>query len=75
MSGAKSEGEGPISSDEEAISTDRGYTSDTELTRSPKSGAPRPQSPVVAAVTTPVSQATTRSSSGGWILVSNLVLW
>lgn len=71
MSGAKSEGEGPVSSDEEAINTDRGYTSDSELTRSPKqTAASRSQSPTDVPITTSVSQSTIKGSSGGWILVS-----
>lgn len=58
--GAKSEGEGPISSEEESVATDRGYTSDSELTKSPKHNS-RPNSPQT---TSPQNNAT-----GGWILV------
>jgi brefeldin A-resistance guanine nucleotide exchange factor 1 len=56
----KSDGEGPPASDEES-SIDRGYTSDSELSKSPKHSN-RPHSPQVS----PGSPNT-----GGWILVGN----
>lgn len=63
--GTKSDGEAPASSEEESVSTDRGYTSDSELTRSPKHVASRPQSPIIV----PVSYSGTPANAGGWILV------
>ncbi|GJQ80967.1 putative regulation of ARF protein signal transduction [Trypoxylus dichotomus] len=65
--GARSEGEGPISSEEESSITDRGYTSDSELTRSPKHSS-RSQSPIILPITTPPQHTT---NTGGWILVGN----
>lgn len=62
--GAKSEGEAPVSSEEESISTDRGYTSDSELTKSPRHvQSPRSQSPIIVPQTT--------NNTGGWIIVGN----
>lgn len=59
---ARSEGE-PHNSDEDVSITDRGYTSDSELTKSPsKLNNTRPQSPVI-------TQGS--NNSGGWILVGN----
>ncbi|KAG5880373.1 hypothetical protein JTB14_027280 [Gonioctena quinquepunctata] len=51
--------------DEENTITERGYTSDSELTKSPKHNQQRPQSPL-----TPISPIGT-PSTGGWILVGN----
>ncbi|KAK9718628.1 Guanine nucleotide exchange factor in Golgi transport N-terminal [Popillia japonica] len=65
--GARSEGEGPVSSEEESSITDRGYTSDSELTKSPKHTS-RSQSPIVLPITTPPQHTT---NTGGWILVGN----
>ncbi|KAJ8916109.1 hypothetical protein NQ315_004476 [Exocentrus adspersus] len=62
--GTKSDGENQVNSDEE-VSTDRGYTSDSELTKSPKHGQ-RPHSPLIVP-TSPVGTPNT----GGWILVGN----
>lgn len=56
--GARSEGESPVNSEEETIKSDRGYTSDSELAKSPKHAVTRPQSPVIV------------PNGGGWILVS-----
>lgn len=50
-----------ISSEEESIATDRGYTSDSELTRTPKHTS-RPQSPLI-------TMPPTYNSTGGWIFV------
>ncbi|RZC32907.1 Sec7 domain containing protein [Asbolus verrucosus] len=58
--GTKSDGEGPPGSDEETI--DRGYTSDSELSRSPKHTSNRSQSPQMSPGT---------PNTGGWILVGN----
>lgn len=70
--GAKSEGEGPASSEDETISTDRGYTSDSELTRSPRHGhISRSQSPTVLPVSTSATQISVQNNAGGWILVGN----
>lgn len=44
---------------------DRGYTSDSELTKSPKNTSVRSQSPVLLSPTSPAS-----NNSGGWIFVS-----
>ncbi|KAK5641442.1 hypothetical protein RI129_009989 [Pyrocoelia pectoralis] len=64
--GAKSDGEGAASSEDENPSTDRGYTSDSELTRSPKHApSSRSQSPLVSVG----SQVTAQSNAGGWIVV------
>ncbi|KAJ3644551.1 hypothetical protein Zmor_022276 [Zophobas morio] len=57
----KSDGEGVAPSDEET-NTDRGYTSDSELSRSPRHANNRSQSPQFS----PGSPNT-----GGWILVGN----
>lgn len=57
---AKSEGESPLNSDEETLKNERGYTSDSELAKSPKHT--RPHSPVI------VPSAV--SNGGGWILVN-----
>ncbi|KAI4455886.1 guanyl-nucleotide exchange factor [Holotrichia oblita] len=65
--GARSEGEGPVSSEEESSITDRGYTSDSELTKSPKHSS-RSQSPIILPITTPPQHTT---NTGGWILVGN----
>lgn len=65
--GAKSEGEAPASSEDE-INTDRGYTSDSELTRSPRHPSQRSQSPVILAPVAPPAGAQ-QSNTGGWILV------
>ncbi|KAB0793293.1 hypothetical protein PPYR_12913 [Photinus pyralis] len=65
--GAKSDGEGAASSEDEHVSTDRGYTSDSELTRSPKHvSSSRPQSPLIVTASSPV---TVQSNTGGWIVV------
>ncbi|VEN56541.1 unnamed protein product, partial [Callosobruchus maculatus] len=64
----KSDGENQQSGDEEAVSSDRGYTSDSELTKSPTKhnhGQQRTHSPVVS--TSPVGTP----NMGGWILVGN----
>nr|CAI5834185.1 unnamed protein product [Callosobruchus analis] len=64
----KSDGENQQSGDEEAVSSDRGYTSDSELTKSPSKhghGQQRTHSPVVS--TSPVGTP----NMGGWILVGN----
>ncbi|KAJ8926524.1 hypothetical protein NQ314_021126 [Rhamnusium bicolor] len=63
--GTKSDGETQVNSDEE-VSTDRGYTSDSELTKSPKHGQQRPHSPIIVP-NSPVGTPNT----GGWILVGN----
>lgn len=65
--GAKSEGEGPISSEEESASTDRGYTSDSELAKSPRHASSRSQSPLIV----PISSTGSHTNTGGWILVGN----
>lgn len=62
--GTRSDGENPTNSDEEEITTDRGYTSDSELTKSPKHIDHRAYSPVMA--NSPIGSPNT----GGWILVS-----
>lgn len=63
----KFEGEGPVSSEEEFLSIDRGYTSDSELVKSPRHGQiPRPQSPNIIPITIPP-----QTNNGGWILVSD----
>ncbi|CAH1968968.1 unnamed protein product [Acanthoscelides obtectus] len=65
--GTKSDGENQQSGDEEAISSDRGYTSDSELTKSPTKhnhGQQRTHSP---SATSPVGTP----NMGGWILVGN----
>ncbi|KAF5306262.1 hypothetical protein FQA39_LY08960 [Lamprigera yunnana] len=68
--GAKSEGEGPASSEDEVPSTDRGYTSDSELTRSPKHlVTSRSQSPIVIPITS--SHTSVQNNTDGWILVGN----
>ncbi|CAH1155460.1 unnamed protein product [Phaedon cochleariae] len=59
----KSEENSTVNSDEESPVTDRGYTSDSEVTKSPKH---RPQSPVII----PISPVGT-PNTGGWILVGN----
>lgn len=69
--GTKSDGECPASSEEESLSTDRGYTSDSELTKSPKHATSRPQSPVILPVSYSGSQ---NGNTGGWILVRKLLL-
>lgn len=63
--GTRSDGENPTNSDEDDLNTDRGYTSDSELTKSPKHVSQRSASPVIVA-TSPVGTPNT----GGWILVS-----
>ncbi|KAL3273590.1 hypothetical protein HHI36_015022 [Cryptolaemus montrouzieri] len=60
---AKSDGE--RTNDEDYSFVDRGYTSDSELTKSPKNTAARSQSPVFMSPVSPAS-----NNSGGWILVS-----
>ncbi|XP_050302323.1 Golgi-specific brefeldin A-resistance guanine nucleotide exchange factor 1 [Anthonomus grandis grandis] len=62
--GTKSDGENPINSDEESVVSDRGYTSDSELTKSPKHANQRAQDHLI---TSPVGTPNT----GGWILVGN----
>ncbi|ERL94183.1 hypothetical protein D910_11465 [Dendroctonus ponderosae] len=64
--GTKSEGETQVNSDEESVVSDRGYTSDSELTKTPKHSNPRAQSPLIVP-TSPVGTPNT----GGWILVGN----
>ncbi|XP_045476199.1 Golgi-specific brefeldin A-resistance guanine nucleotide exchange factor 1 [Harmonia axyridis] len=59
----KSDSERP--SDEDYSFVDRGYTSDSELTKSPKNTSMRSQSPVLVSPTSPAS-----NNSGGWIFVS-----
>lgn len=66
--GTKSDGENQANSDEE-VSTDRGYTSDSELTKSPKHGQQRPHSPLIVP-TSPIGTPNT----GGWILVSSFTV-
>lgn len=61
--GTRSDGENPTNSDEDDISADRGYTSDSELTKSPKHVQPRTNSTVIP--NSPVGSPNT----GGWILV------
>lgn len=65
--GARSEGDSPTNSEEETLKQhERGYTSDSELTKSPKHAAAtavRSQSPVIV----PVGAS---ANGGGWILVS-----
>ncbi|CAH0564253.1 unnamed protein product [Brassicogethes aeneus] len=68
--GTKSDGENQLASDEEAAatSTDRGYTSDSELAKSPKhAAAQRSHSPPGVIAASPVGTPNT----GGWILVGN----
>ncbi|XP_022900368.2 Golgi-specific brefeldin A-resistance guanine nucleotide exchange factor 1 [Onthophagus taurus] len=65
--GTKSEGEGPVSSEEESVS-DRGYTSDSELSKSPKFNGHRSTSPVIVP---PQTVPPPQNNSGGWILVGN----
>lgn len=66
--GARSEGESPANSEEESsFKNERGYTSDSELAKSPKHGSARPQSPVIV-------PAAGSANGGGWILVSQKVL-
>lgn len=55
-----------MSSEEESLSTDRGYTSDSELTKSPKHMSSRSQSPVILPIPYNGSQS---NNIGGWILV------
>ncbi|KAK9887809.1 hypothetical protein WA026_000124 [Henosepilachna vigintioctopunctata] len=59
----KSDGERP--SDEDCSFVERGYTSDSELSKTPRSSATRSQSPVLLSPVSPTS-----NNSGGWILVS-----
>lgn len=59
--GARSDGESPTNSEEESAKNERGYTSDSELAKSPRHA--RPQSPVIV----PAAGA---ANGGGWILVS-----
>ncbi|XP_066139607.1 Golgi-specific brefeldin A-resistance guanine nucleotide exchange factor 1 [Euwallacea fornicatus] len=65
--GTKSDGETQVNSDEESVISDRGYTSDSELTKSPKhNNNQRAHSPLIvhhSPVGTP--------NAGGWILVGN----
>lgn len=60
--GTKSDGEAPISSGEEEVTTERGYTSDSELT---KNSPGKLKSPEAAPLTRAISQQT-----NGWILVT-----
>lgn len=62
--GTRSDGENPTNSDEDDVSGDRGYTSDSELTKSPKHVHQRTNSPAV-----PISPVGS-PNTGGWILVS-----
>lgn len=66
--GTRSDGENPTNSDEEEISTERGYTSDSELTKSPKHIQHRTHSP--AATNSPVGSP----NAGGWILVTYFLI-
>ncbi|XP_076275076.1 sec7 domain-containing protein garz isoform X2 [Rhynchophorus ferrugineus] len=59
------EGENQINSDDESVISDRGYTSDTELAKSPKN-TERAPSPFIV----PNSPIGT-PNAGGWILVGN----
>lgn len=63
--GARSDGESPTNSGgEESLKMERGYTSDSELAKSPRHvAAARPQSPVIV-------PAAGNANGGGWILVS-----
>lgn len=65
--GARSEPECAMSSEEESLNADKGYTSDSELTKSPKHAAVRSQSPIIVPVS-PIG--TPQNNAGGWILVS-----
>ncbi|KAL1494184.1 hypothetical protein ABEB36_009823 [Hypothenemus hampei] len=64
--GTKSEGENQINSDEESVISDRGYTSDSELTKNSKHSVQRAHSPLIVP-TSPIGTPNT----GGWILVGN----
>lgn len=63
--GTKSEGENQINSDDESIVSDRGYTSDTELTKAARTNQRAP-SPILVP-NSPIGTPNT----GGWILVGN----
>lgn len=63
---AKSEGESPVNSEEESVKAERGYTSDSELTKSPRQTSARSQSPIVV----PLTMSNSTNNTGGWILVS-----
>lgn len=55
-----------MNSEEESVKAERGYTSDSELTKSPKQISARPQSPTVV----PITMSNSTNNTGGWILVS-----
>lgn len=58
-----------MQSEEDTPKTDRGYTSDSELAKSPKHAAGRSHSPIIV----PAVGTNTINNTGGWILVSNFL--